>query len=104
MGKIPIEEQRELDCLALDLPNVQEKFQYYNHQEKQDGSQLFVLPPDIELESNVSLEHDHCLHRFLGEAQIAWDNYRNPQMISAHVIVFDEDTLGVIFLELQSMS
>ena len=35
--KIPIEEQRELDCLALDLPNVEEKFQYYNHQEKQEG-------------------------------------------------------------------
>ena len=68
------------------------------------GKQPFILPPDVYLDSSEVIEHNQCVHRFLGEAQVAQHNYENPEMIPAHVIVFDEDTLGVIFLDLQSIS
>ena len=41
---------------------------------------------------------------FLGEAQIALPDYQEPSMIPAHVVIFDNDTLGVLFLELRSIS
>ena len=41
---------------------------------------------------------------FLGEAQIALPDYQEPSMIPAHIVIFDNDTLGVLFLELRSMS
>ena len=41
---------------------------------------------------------------FSGEAQIALPDYQEPSMIPAHIVIFDNDTLGVLFLELRSMS
>ena len=39
-----------------------------------------------------------------GEAQIAYTNYQQPSMIPAHVVIFDNDTFGVLFLELGSLA
>ena len=39
-----------------------------------------------------------------GEAQIAYTNYQQPSMIPAHVMIFDNDTFGVLFLELGSLA
>ena len=94
------EEQRRLYCEALeDSDNLY--FESPNNQ----CSQPFLLPPDIILDSPIEFEYNQCLHRFFGEAQVAGHNYFNPKMIPAHIIVFDNDTLGVIFLHyLKSMS
>ena len=39
-----------------------------------------------------------------GEAQIAYTNYQQPSMIPAHVVIFDNDTFGVLFLEIGSLA
>ena len=49
------------------------------------------------------------LNKFLfslltGEAQIAYTNYQQPSMIPAHIVIFDNDTFGVLFLELGSLA
>ena len=62
------------------------------------------MPPDIEFQSGSRLEHDQCLHRFLGKAQVADFNYQNPKMIPVHLIIFDEDSFGVIYFQLQAIN
>ena len=39
-----------------------------------------------------------------GEAQIAYTNYQQPSMIPAHVMIFDNDTFGVLFMDLGSLA
>ena len=93
------EEQRRLYCAALeDSDNL--NFESPSNQ----CSQAFLLPPDARLDFPIEPEYNQCLHRFFGEAQVAAHNYFNPKMIPAHIIMFDNDTLGVIFLHLRSMS
>ena len=96
---LPKEEQRRLYCAALeDSDNL--NFESPSNQ----CSQAFLLPPDARLDFPIEPEYNQCLHRFFGEAQVAAHNYFNPKMIPAHIIIFDNDTLGVIFLHLRSMS
>ena len=49
-------------------------------------------------------KYKQCNYRFIGEGQIAHHNFENPSMISAHIVIFDENNFGVLFLELRSMS
>ena len=93
------EEQRRLYCSALANSDDLD-LQSPDNQ----GSQPFLLPPDARLDAPIELEHNQCSDRFFGEAQVAAHNYFNPKMIPAHIIVFDNNTLGVLFLQLQSLS
>ena len=65
-------------------------------------TQAFVLPPDTQIP--LSTQFTECLYRFIGEGQIAELYYNDPQMVPAHLIVFDCDTFGVLFLTLKTMS
>lgn len=65
--------------------------------------QPFVVPRDVN-ESRVRDLPSTCLYRFLGEAQVAFHDYVNPEFIPAHLMVFDGDTFGVLFLDLRSIS
>ena len=49
-------------------------------------------------------KYKQCNFRFIGEGQIAQNNFENPSMIPAHIVIFDENNFGVLFLELRSMS
>jgi len=56
------------------------------------------------LEDHIDLDYKTCLHRFLGEVQIALPNFENSERVPAHIMIFDNDTIGVLFLQLQSIS
>ena len=49
-------------------------------------------------------KYKQCNFRFIGEGQIAQHNFDNPSMTPAHIVIFDENNFGVLFLELSSMS
>ena len=93
--------QRSLSC--YDLEKMVEKSDFSPVPNPNLGTwvpnQKFLLPPDTYSDVDVS-KYSTCTHRFIGEAQIAYDNYRNPSMIPAHVIIFDQDTIGVLFFKL----
>ena len=93
------EEQRQYLCEHYDVDSIDSEFL-----KKSDVHQPFILPPDVMLEDHIILDYKTCSHRFLGVAQIAQTDYENSQMIPAHIIVFDNDTIGVLFLQLQSIS
>ena len=65
-------------------------------------SQPFKVPTDAQTRSD--LKFDRCLYRFSGEAQVAMSDFTDPSMISAHIVIFDADTFGVLFLSLKSFS
>ena len=48
--------------------------------------------------------HQQCQYRFLAEGQIAYEDYQDPKFVPAHLIIFDQDHFGVLFLTLHSMS
>ena len=48
----------------------------------------------------AKIEYEYC---FLGEGQVSPDNNSDPSLIPAHIIIFNCDTLGVLFLPLKSI-
>ena len=73
--------------------------QIYNKQDS-PSSQPFILPKDALSRSELS-NFNRCTYRFIGEGQVAQSNFQSPQMIPAHIVIFDQDTFGVMFLELR---
>ena len=93
----PAEMQTNLD----DLIKISESNNFENYivppgEHDDDLKYDFAVPHSVEIEGD--LKHDKCLGRWLGEAQIAWPNYRNPSFIPAHFILFNEDEFAVMFL------
>ena len=74
-------------------------YQIYNKQDS-PSSQPFILPQDALSRSELS-NFNRCTYRFIGEGQVAQSNFQSPQMIPAHIVIFDQDTFGVMFLELR---
>ena len=58
----------------------------------------------IELNNFLLVFSYSALYRFIGEAQVAFDNYQDPSFIPAHIIIFDCDSFGVLFLSIRSFS
>ena len=92
-------EQRQYSCEHFDVDSVDSEFL-----KKPEGSQPFILPPDVMLEDHIDLDYKTCSHRFLGEVQVALPNFENSERVPAHIMIFDNDTIGVLFLQLQSIS
>ena len=106
------EEQEDMDCGDLETKHYPFYFDYLKMQQM---IQPFVMPKNIDADpsfkpenigtddSDIKFNYEYCLHRFLGEAQVASANYQDPDMIPAHIIIFDDDTLGCIWLQFNSI-
>jgi hypothetical protein len=66
------------------------------------GTQPFIMPSDAFERSSVP--YRTCIYRFVGEAQVAQTDFINAEMIPAHVVIFDCDMFGVLFLDICLMS
>lgn len=98
------EDQTGVDCQMLMSSN--DLFTYQNINFKSDVQPLpqpFILPPDA-YDRSVDQNFKNCLYRFLGEGQIASHNYVNSEFIGAHVMIFDCDSIGVLFGAIGSMT
>jgi len=71
---------------------------------KKDKKKLTLPLPFRTRMDEHTPKYKQCNYRFIGEGQIAHHNFENPSMISAHIVIFDENNFGVLFLELRSMS
>ena len=101
------EEQKEADCESLQSIKEFCQFQYIDFDSNQDSSPLsfqpFILPRDATQRAKLD-KYEQCLYRFISEAQVSPIDYSDPTFVPAHLIIFDCDTFGVLFLTLQSMS
>ena len=100
------EEQKDADCESLISTMDLHSYQCFDFESDQASSQTtsqpFVMPRDAY--QRAQLEYEHCLYRFQGEGQISPDDYSDPSFVPAHIIVFNCDNFGVLFLTLKSMS
>jgi len=106
------EEQEGMDCEELEAKRY--PF-YFDYSKMQEMIQPFVMPENIDAdpsykpenigtdECDIKFNYEYCLHRFLGEGQVASANYQDPDMIPAHIVIFDDDTLGCIWLQFNSI-
>ena len=100
------EEQENADCESLISTMELSSFQCFDFESADQNSQSPVLQPFLvprDARQRARIEYEHCLYRFLGEGQVSPDNYSDPSFIPAHIIVFNCDTLGVLFLPLKSI-
>ena len=79
------EEQEDMDCGELEAK--QHSF-YFDYSKMQEMIQPFVMPQNIDADpsykpenigtddSDIKFNFEYCLHRFLGKAQVASDNYQ----------------------------
>ena len=79
------EEQEDMDCGELEAKRYPFFFDYLKMQEM---IQPFVMPKNIDADpsfkpeiigtddSDIKFNYEYCLHRFLGEAQVASANYQ----------------------------
>ena len=98
--------QKDYSCEAL-IPDESTAtyesidFEAADHQPQ---PQPFCLPSDAYDRASEEVGYQQCQYRFLAEGQIAHEDYQNPQFVPAHLIIFDQDHFGVLFLTLHSMS
>ena len=99
------EEQETADCESLISTIELSSFQCFDFGSDQNSQspvlQPFLVPRDAR--QRAKIEYEHCFYRFQGEGQVSPDNYSDPSFIPAHIIVFNCDTLGVLFLPLKSI-
>ena len=75
--------------------NLEGKYLLENDEDDQVSFD-FQVPRDMIDEEEIP--NRQCLGRWVAEAQIAEDQYRNPSLIPANHIVFSEDLFAVMFL------
>ena len=100
------EEQMTANCESLQSAMELCSFQRFDFDSDQDSSpsfQPFLVPQDAYQRTKLD-RYERCLYRFLGEGQVSSIDYSDPSFIPAHLIVFDCDTFGVLFLPLKSIS
>ena len=100
------EEQMTANCESLQSAMELCSFQRFDFDSDQDSSpsfQPFLVPQDAYQRAKLD-RYERCLYRFIGEAQVSPIDYSDPSFIPAHVIVFDCDTFGVLFLTIKSIS
>ena len=86
------EEQEEADCDNL----IFTPFQVIDFKSaEQPLQQPFVVPREITEQQQIGF--DKCQYRFYGEAQVADTGFVAPEMIVAHIVIFDCDNFGVIY-------
>ena len=100
------EMQKDFSCEAL-IPD--ESFTYesidFEAADHHPQAQPFCLPSDYAYDRDEKeVAYDQCQYRFLAEGQIAYEDYQDPKFVPAHLIIFDQDHFGVLFLTLHSMS
>ncbi|XP_072169510.1 F-box only protein 31-like [Diadema setosum] len=72
--------------------------------------QPFGLPVEVHdrgmdtLRRQTDIRLDRCTHRYFGTGLIAMPGFRDATRTPAHFIVFSEDILGFLWLELRSLS
>ena len=101
------EEQETADCESLISTMELSSFQCFDFESADQNSQSPVLQPFLvprDAEQTARIEYEQCLYRFLGEAQVSPDNYSDPTFIPAHIIVFNFDNLGVLYLPFKFIS
>jgi len=100
------EEQEMADCESLQSAMELCSFQRFDFNSDQDSSRRFNHSSCLRTPyQRANLDrYERCLYRFVGEGQVSSIDYSDPSFIPAHVIVFDCDTFGVLFLPLKSIS
>ena len=99
------EEQENADYESLISTMELSSFQRFDFESADQNApimQPFLVPRDAE--QTARIEYEQCLYRFLGEAQVSPDNYSDPTFIPAHIIVFNFDNLGVLYLPFKFIS
>merc|ERR1712004_607819 len=99
--------QKDFSCEALIPDEGTATYESIDFEaaDHQPQPQPFCLPSDVfDRASEEVGSYQHCQYRFLAEGQIAHEDYQNPQFVPAHLIIFDQDHFGVLFLTLHSMS
>ncbi|XP_042225217.1 F-box only protein 31-like [Homarus americanus] len=67
------------------------------------SEQAFLPPEDCFIDAEIPLPVT-CKARYHGFGQIAYSMFTKPRFTPVHVAVFNDDLVGVIWLELRSMS
>ncbi|XP_064640862.1 F-box only protein 31-A-like [Lineus longissimus] len=94
---LTLTQQEELETLSeIDLPDPDPDMQL-----GQLPSQPFRIPNGCSREGS-NLVPESCKWRFSSRGQVAYDNYTRPTFISGHFVVFDEDTLGFLWIDLEA--
>ena len=67
-------------------------------------AQPFDLPKDFNFNSSLKSEDlREYLWRFAGKVQVAMGGFRDPTFIDAHVIIFSQNTIAVINIQLKNL-
>ena len=90
------EAQRNSSCADLVQNIVDETYEIIGDDRTKE-SHSFIKPQDAIIDVD-NFDHSIYQHRYIGEAQVAAPGFHNHLMIPAHVVIFDCDTFGVIFL------
>ncbi|KAK8739748.1 hypothetical protein OTU49_003178 [Cherax quadricarinatus] len=98
--KYPMKLSVEIQGSISALKDVQPKI---SHTSSELCEQVFILPADCHKASNTPLP-ERCKARFHGFGQVAFLWFQNPHFVPVQVIVFNNDLLGVLWLELEKFS
>ena len=96
--------QRNSKCRDLVKDIVDETYEVFVDDERPTKDKRhFIKPSDVIMDDIDNFDHSIYQHRYIGEAQVAFTGFHNPKMIPAHVVIFDCNTFGVIFLSINYM-
>ncbi|XP_033754683.1 F-box only protein 31-A-like [Pecten maximus] len=94
-----LEQQESMHMLReIDTPDIPED----NGPRFEPRIQPFMIPASCF--NRVDRVPQCCKYRFHGQGRIAGHGYHNPSLTPGHFIVFDNDTLGFMWMELLSFS
>lgn len=71
---------------------------------EQAQKQKFILPVQCYCDAKTADIPKFCKLRCHSRGRIAAEGYLNPKFSKSHCIIFDEDNIGVLWLELESFS
>ncbi len=100
--RLSADQQESIETLrTLELETIQ-----WNNEEgpADTAPQPFKVPRDCYARFPETIDTELCRSRFLCRCQVAGHNHLNPELIHGHLVVFDEDTFCVVFLEIHSAS
>ncbi|OWF37959.1 F-box only protein 31-like [Mizuhopecten yessoensis] len=94
-----LEQQESMHMLReMDTPDIPEE----NGPGFEPRHQPFMIPTGCF--NRVQNIPQRCKYRFHGKGRIAGHGYHNPSLTPGHFVVFDDDTLGFMWMELLSFS
>ncbi|XP_060082624.1 F-box only protein 31-like [Ylistrum balloti] len=94
-----VEQQESMHTLReIDIPDIPEE----NGPGFEPRHQPFRIPEGC-MNRQANAPH-RCKYRFHGKGRIAGHGYHNPSLTPGHLVVFDDNTLGFMWMELLSFS